>query len=189
WFLSLSVFFFGYAMYTYHAARVVAPLIGALGGILLLREWFVTNETRKSKTGSKILSLVFSVLLASAFVLPLLLNLKSSSVSSRFDATSIFTDPSAVLMSNEQIAKYGNTRVAKILYHRDWYYGSIILQGFLKHFSPQFLFVRGDGNLRHSTVAYGLLYPIDAFFILVALGTFVIRRDKRGLLLVFCILV
>jgi hypothetical protein len=93
-----------------------------------------------------------------------------------------------VLESNKQIELHGNTRLARIVYHRYWFYGSIIAQGFLKHFSPEFLFLHGDGNLRHSTVVFGLLYPIDAFFILLALVCIFTQKEKRVLILVACVL-
>ena len=184
WALPLSVLALGVSMYTYHAARVYAPLIGILGGLLLLRIWW----QRKMMTKGNMMIVLMSFLLALGIVLPLVINLKSSSVSSRFDATSVFTDPTPVLQSNKQIVIHGNTKVARIMYHRYWFYGALVLRGYIAHFSPSFLFLRGDGNLRHSTVSFGLLYPLDAFFILLSVWYLVSRREKRLLILVLCVL-
>lgn len=184
WVLPLGVLMFGFSMYTYHAARVFAPLVGALGGILLLRYWW----KHQKMTRAKIMLVIFSFFIALGMVAPFIVNLKSSSVSSRFDATSVFTDPGPVLASNAAIQAHGNTMIARILYHRYWFYSALVLRGFIAHFSPTFLFVRGDGNLRHSTVAFGLLYPLDVVFIIIALWHLLFRRNTKIAMLVVCVL-
>lgn len=183
WLLLISVMFFVASMYTYHAARLFAPLVGGLGGLLLLWSWF----KGKGRSLQNLLPLVISGLLAVTLVMPLVLNLKSSTVSSRFDATSIFTDPGPVLESNKQIELHGNTKLAHIVYNRYWYYGAIALKAFVSHFSPDFLFVRGDGNLRHGIAVMGLLYPIDAFFLIVATGAMLLKRERKLILLLLCL--
>lgn len=179
WVLPIAVLFFGASMYTYHAARLFAPVWGAAAGILLIRFWWEHRMIGRERW----LSVGLSLLLAIAVVLPLVVNLKSDSVSSRFDATSIFSDLRPIIRSNEQIELHGNTPLARIIYHRYWFYGQMIANGFLSHFSPQFLFGRGDGNLRHGTVAFGLLYPMDAAFILMA-AYYAVRKKERKILVV-----
>lgn len=179
WFLPLSVIFFGLSMYTYHAARLFAPLFGGMGGIVLIATWVKAKQLTKQN----MLWAGIALLISLTMVLPLALNLKSSTVSSRFDETSIFSDPNPVLKSNKQIQQHGNTRLSRLVYNRYWYYGENVLKAFISHFSPQFLFVRGDGNLRHGTVVFGLLYPVDAIFILLAIGVMIRKKDKRLLML------
>ncbi|HSW90199.1 MAG TPA: glycosyltransferase family 39 protein [Patescibacteria group bacterium] len=177
--LIAGVIFFCLAMYTYHAARLFAPLVGVIFGILLIISWM--SSLRRQGSRQQVLSLVCSFLLLIAFLFPLLSNLSNKQVSSRFTDTSIFSDVTPVLQSNAAIAAQGNTRIAKLLYHRFWYYGAIVLKQWASHFSYNFLFVRGDGNLRHSIVRIGLLYPIEAIFIIVGI-LFLLRTANRALL-------
>lgn len=189
WSLVVSVFFFVAAMYTYHAARVYAPFLGAIGALVLIHVW--TKDSQKKYLAlirSRLNVLLVSLIVALVAISPLLVNLKSSSVSSRFDATSIFSDPSAVLASNKQIQLHGNTAVSRLVYHRFWFYGGMIVKNYVSHFSPQFLFQKGDGNLRHGTVAFGLLYPVDALFLVIALARLIVTKDRKVLLPVVSIL-
>jgi hypothetical protein len=84
-----------------------------------------------------------------------------------------------------------------LVYHRFWFYAQIVISGWASHFSPEFLFVRADGNLRHWNGFYGPLYVLDAVFITVALVVFLlsIKRKKYrkyfaplGIILVWIIL-
>lgn len=58
------------------------------------------------------------------------------------------------------------------------------LWSFSEHLSPDFLFINGDANLRHSLPNFGQLLLILLPFILLALGFFIYKRDKRGFLLI-----
>lgn len=178
WMLPFAVIFFGLSMYTYHAARLFAPLIGGIGGLGLMWLWF-KKVSQTGKSGRYLIVVLFSVLIGFVLVLPFVANLNSQEISSRFTQTTILLDLEPVLKSNDQIHKHGNTLSARFFYHRYWYYGQAILQGFLRHFSPEFLFVRGDGNLRHWNGRYGLLYPLDSIFITVALVLLVAHKQKN----------
>lgn len=58
---------------------------------------------------------------------------------------------------------------------------------YLSHFSPDYLFISGDKNLRSHTGFYGMLYILDIIFILTAiLGT--IKTREKKLLLIFFVL-
>ncbi len=189
WFLPVSVIFFCLSMYTYHAARLFAPLIGMIGGIILLIVWYREIHVKKPKkvVGALALSLLIAVLCVSPFVF----NLGNKEVSSRFTDTSIFSQLQPILDSNAAIAAHGNTVFAKLLYHRYWYFGAIIFRQWASHFSPTFLFVRGDGNYRHWNGIVGELYWIDAIFVLMSLGLLItaFKKNTRILLLLIWIAV
>lgn len=177
-----SVFFYAASMYTYHAARLFAPLVAAFGGVVLLYLWYRDagkNIWRISRTQWSFVgvSIFFGVLI----VFPLLSNLRSEAVSSRFSQTSIFSDLDPILRSNGAKERCGDTGLCKLLHHRYRYFGQVALQQWSAHFSAQFLFVRGDGNLRHGTGVSGLLYPIESAFILISLFVFLSKGAKSYL--------
>ncbi len=180
WFLPLAVISFGLSMFTYHAARLFAPMVGGLGGLRLVWGW------RKH-----FLPLIISILFTLAFVLPFVVNLGNQAVSSRFSQTTVLSDLDPVLKSNAQIDAHGRTVLARLVYHRYWYYAAVIIRGWASHFSPQFLFIRADGNLRHWNGHYGPLYSLDAVFIAVALLVFLKLKPYRrnlGLVILWIIL-
>ncbi len=171
WLLLVSVTFFALSMYTYHAARLFAPMIGGLGGLAV-----VMYYVRHNRKGLYVAAGAFVVTLL--MVAPLILNLNNKSVSSRFTDTSIFSNPQSVLDSNAAIAAHGGTRIAKILYHRDWYYGSIVIKQWASHFSPEFLFIRGDGNYRHGGWR-GLLYSVEGVFICITVYLLILQSLQK----------
>lgn len=171
WLLLGSVICFALSMYTYHAARLFAPMVGGLGGLALTVYYF-----RHNRKGLYAVAVAFATTLV--MVGPLVLNLNNKSVSSRFTDTSIFSNPQPVLDSNAAIAAHGGSRLSKLIYHRYWYYGAIVLQQWASHFSPTFLFVRGDGNYRHGGWT-GLQYPVEGAFIGVTLFVLILQSLQK----------
>lgn len=170
---------FSLSMYTYHAARLFAPIVGVLGGLLLIAYWSKQTQSFKLSHPRKILGLTifFSLVLATIFISPFLLSLNDKSVSSRFTDTSIFSDLQPILDSNAAISAHGNTVFARLMYHRYWYFSEIISKQWVAHFSPSFLFVRGDGSYRHGGWT-GLLHPLDGVFIVISLAAYLVTLKK-----------
>lgn len=181
WMLPFAVLFLCLSMYVYHAARLFAPLVGIAGGLIVLFTWF--RQDKPKPVRSYLIPFILAAGIALGLTLPFIVNLRSETVSSRFSQTTVLTDLEPVLKSNAQIAKHGNTLITRLQYHRYWYYGQVILQSWASHFSPQFLFVRGDGNLRHFSGRFGLLYPLDAVFLVsaVCMAAFILfKKTKRS---------
>lgn len=187
WHLLGTVIAWGLSMYTYHAARLFVPLMGGVAGLWLTARWICYSSDSSSPfriraiklTRTQGLSLLFALLLGLIFISPFILNLKNKQVSSRFSDTSIFSQLQPILDSNAAIAASGNTSWAKLVYHRYWYFGKIFVVQWASHYSPQFLFVSGDGNFRHGGWT-GLLYPVEAIFISVSFWIVVDSFRKRS---------
>jgi hypothetical protein len=74
--------------------------------------------------------------------------------------------------------KSGNTFVSKIIYNRRLVLAKIFVSNYLSHFSPNFLFFKGDANGRHGPRDMGLLYLWELPFIVF--GLFLLfKLDKR----------
>ncbi len=162
-FFPFAALFFALSMYTYHAARLFAPLAGIFVGLSVL----IWQHKRSSiQWRSVLLGGVLAILLVS----PLFLRIGQKEVSSRFWDTTVLTSIEPILASNAAIANAGSTRFAKIVFHRYWYFSSLLLRQWASHFHPTFLFVRGDGNLRHSNGFVGNLYPLEIFPLITVLA-------------------
>ncbi len=177
--LKLSLLLAALSMYTYHALRLVTPLL--LNWTLV---WWLAQSDRKlvwqtwlkqKKTTLAIVG-VGSIFIV-ALLLPLLQNLTSPVIQQRFAETSILNSITPIEQSNAARAAAGNTLFARVVYHRYWFELELLTQQYLKHLNLNFLFVHGDTNPRHSSQYFGQLYYLDAVFVL--LGAVFLWRNHR----------
>lgn len=182
----LSAVLFGLALYAQHSARVVVPLL-----VVWLTIWTIVIQIRSAKAWLAQLRMVvsrfmpFLITIAVGLVImvtPIALSFSSPVVQQRFNETSIFTDGSAVQLSNDMRAARNYSLVSRALYHRYVLYAQLVLEQFLSHFDPAYLFVRGDANPRHSSQLFGLFYPLDSILILTGFFFLVSKYRKWALL-------
>ena len=178
WLSIISIFFFVASMYTYHAFRLISPVMG----VLLASYWFLV-QTRSEKIkvfwqhNLRLVSIQAG--LALILVLPLLINLTNAQVSQRFAETSIFSQVSVISQSNQLREISGNDFFSYFYYHRYVLFTKVVVSQFLSHFNLSYLFVSGDSNPRHSVQYFGLFYPGD--FLLLLLGIYqAIKKRSRG---------
>jgi len=166
--LFLSFIFWALSIYTYHSARVFIPL-------LILSLIFIYREKAWQQKKQTLLSGIIFVL----FLIPLIVKISSPEIRQRFNETSALATLEPVLASNAAIASDGGSRVAKLIHHRYWYYGKILVQNYLSHFDYNFLFLNGDQNYRHSIGLVGQLYWIYAPLILLGLYFYIRKKEKN----------
>jgi 4-amino-4-deoxy-L-arabinose transferase-like glycosyltransferase len=159
------------SMYAYHAARLVAPLLG-LGLICL---WWVQNPVSFLKRQARFLLLGAGLVLV--VLMPILISLPSVETQQRFNETNIFADLSLLQKSQQLQAAAGNTIMAGLVYHRYVINAQAMIQTYLSHFSLDFLFIKGDANLRHSIQFMGHLYHLE--FVFVLLGVWWLLRQRQ----------
>ena len=160
------------SMYAYHAARIIAPLLGLALGVI----WLVQKRSWKY--------LLVPTGIALILITPLLLSLGSSTTTQRFAETSLFSDSSLIEESNYRKQQAGNTMVSRVIYHRYLIFGKEILLNYLDHFNFDFLFISGDVNPRHSVQFMGTFYHLEVAFILLGIYALFNKKFKyRGLLI------
>lgn len=166
----LAVILVAASTYTYHAARLIAPS-------LLLLLMVVAAFQARFKFG-QLAPIVVSGFVFILLLTPLLKSFSGLEVQSRFTETSIFTDISLIEKSNQLNQDWVDWGVLGwFLSHRFVIFGNEIIKNISAHLDPNFLFITGDGNPRHSTKIAGQLYLFEAFF--VALGLVYIWRKWR----------
>ena len=188
--LICSLLIFGIAVYTYHAARVIAPLLfaGLLIEHFLLQIPFSKRELLSFFQKNGVILLIITCI-GTAIIAPFAIDLSSAQVSSRFSETNIFTNQELTLASNQARDLSGNTKLSWLLYHRFVFYFSEVAQTFLSHLSPNFLFVSGDANPRHSPQFIGHLYYLDLVFLLIGLFGFVTYGKKTDFFLGYWLII
>lgn len=164
---SLATISFTAAMYAYHGTRLLAPLF-ALSSTVFLWEW----PKKKSPTDFlPWLKLWIPMgVLAGLICLPLLIALRTPVIAQRFQETSVFGTDVANMTSVEMRSLRPGNLFIKAVYHPTIIWSEILVKNYLDHFDPGWLFLRGDGNPRHSSQYLGMLYPWEFFTILFGIA-------------------
>ncbi len=153
---SLSILSFILTLYTYSTANLFTPLL-ALSLFLI----FQTKGTFK-------LLLKKSYLLI--FLLPIGYHLTLGQAAGRFKLVSVFQDQEIIYdIVNQRTALWVNQNSwqEKLFHNKAISFAGKIGSNYLSAFSPQFLFISGDPNFRHSISRFGeLLWVTTPFLIL-----------------------
>jgi len=166
WFISLSIISFVLSMYTFNTARVVSPLL-----FIVLCLFFLKKIIRKK------IAVTASGIAGFIIFLPLFLFLLSPISQIRFHEVNIFTDSSLISRVNQQVENDNGAFWSKIIHNRRFAFGVEYVRHYFDNLSPQFLFVRGDGNPKFSIQDVGQLYIWEVpFFIL---GAFYLFRKRE----------
>lgn len=160
WMLLLSAFFAGANLSVYQSARVFTPLL-VLSLIIIFRKQLFSLPKKY---------IVTSVIIGLLTILPMFTYfVTNENALVRVRATSIFSNQTQIL---ERIAvrllrdKEQNDYVGMVLDNRRIAYVNTIAGGYLYHFDPNWLFIKGDIN-RHHSPRMGLLYLILLPFLLI----------------------
>ncbi|MFZ5376069.1 MAG: hypothetical protein ACOZAN_00160 [Patescibacteria group bacterium] len=173
--LAFACLLFVASMYTYHSTRVISPSLA----LVLLSWFFFTHQQQVFKRAKTIIWQLISVgTLTLILLLPLLFSLTNKITTQRFAETSLFSDQSEILFSN-QMKEIDDSWSTKLESHRYYLYSKKVLANFFSHLSLDFLFNSGDKNPRHSVQFFGQMYYLDIALIL--LGAFYLLKEKRNL--------
>ena len=165
--LSLSVISFVLSMYTFNTARVVAPLL-----ILSLAIGFRKELLQMRK------QLLVAIIIGLILILPLAQFLTTPQAKLRFQEVNIFSDINVIKTANQEIANDNNAFWSKLIHNRRLLYSVEYIKHYFDNLSPNFLFIRGDGNPKFSTQTVGEMFLWDLPFFVV--GIFLLFRKKEG---------
>lgn len=188
-YLFASVFFFITTMYFYSTAKLF--LIFIAFSILIL--WF------KKLIGLSIKSKIILILLVTTMSLPFLTDLYKGRAGYRFSYINIFSDPTvsknvdylryedSVVLHGQQIGLTPSL-LSKVFHNKIALWGHTFITNYFSSFSTDFLFLKGDGNLRQGIQSSGnLLYP-DFFLIILGISfVFYKKSSNRKIYLFFLI--
>lgn len=151
-----------FSLYSYYSFWLVVPF-------LMIYFFFLFSKKK----------ILLSTLLILILALPLIHSVFFQKQQARLEQVSIIGDPKTLEKSLERKARVGNSFLSRIFYHRFAVWGKTVFENYSLHFSPKFLFFRGDNSPRHSPYKSGLLFPLTLPF--VAGGLFSLLRKKEKL--------
>ncbi len=156
----------------------------------------------------EILNIPFNSLKKAVLVLILLGGLTSyatlfSGGGQRFSYISVFTDPvtetevdyarlsDAIFRQTMNITSYAPKAISRLVHNKYTYWGLNVITNYFKSFSTEFLFIKGDLNLRHSIEGGGQFYKVEAIALILGLVSFfaLFKDNKIKKLIAFWILV
>ena len=147
--LLVSAMFLGLSLYSYHAERIFTPLM-LIALVVIFRKEFLKIE-------KKIILMFFLILLI--FTIPLFVLIPKEALSQRFnESSSDFIKENVAKSSVLELQDYEQgTPILRILHNRRVTIIISYFENYISQFDPNFLFVKGDGNLRHHLNNFGLL--------------------------------
>ena len=169
-YFALSAIFFVLSLYTYHAARIVTPLLGVVLLIIYRKDLF-SSANRKLFLGSVILGAVLLVPLLTSFV---------GEASARASGVSIFSDRGYIDRIEEKRARHEDpfSVLNRILYNKPKELAIEFSKNYFEHFKGEFLFISGDDIERNKVPELGQLYLWQFPILIIAL--YAISKKSKG---------
>jgi 4-amino-4-deoxy-L-arabinose transferase-like glycosyltransferase len=170
-FLLLAAVAFVLSMYSYHAARIVAPLLAVVTVLVVFGKDFVKQMRW----------VVVSGMVAVALLYPVITNLTNPVLLQRAAETSIFAGTTIVEVSNSMREADGSGIVSRVFHHRNVVAAQLFMYQYAQNFSLKYLFLDGDGNLRHGTQLFGVLHHWEFFTVLLGLYVLLCKKEDHSL--------
>src|SRR3989344_4866177 len=180
-FVLMSVAFFALSFYSYHAYRITVPL--------MIVSFYLIYRERIQNVSKKLVVVYLTVILG--LIAPLFLTLPKEAFLQRFEATSQKTQKKDVDKSIELIDQdIGRTFfLGRFIHNRRIEIAKTYASNYFSHFNLNFLFLEGDGELRHHVRNVGLLFLFQLPLLIYGLYRFFQKIDKGKLFIISWLLI
>jgi len=184
--LWLSAVSFALTPWVYSTAKLFTPLLLLFLALVWRRE--ILNFGKKY--------LIWAILALAVVGGPIAISTIYGGGAERFEYVSVFSDPTTepevgvnrqvdARMRGEAGEGLQPTLLDRVIHNKFTFWGGNILNNYFQPFSTDFLFNKGDLNLRHSIEGIGQFYRIEAVALILGLVLFFSRfRDKKVKLLI-----
>ncbi|HJX02092.1 MAG TPA: glycosyltransferase family 39 protein, partial [Candidatus Humimicrobiaceae bacterium] len=188
--LWLSFFCFGLTPWIYSTAKMFTPILL----VFLVFLWFRDFIKFPKK------ELVKAVAVLLLLGLPMVYTVFSGGGAQRFGYISVFTDPTMegdvgfARLNDAQFEGTGRNIFQKVetrfIHNKYTFWGFKVINNYLSTFSTNFLFIKGDLNLRHSVENVGQFYKVEMIPMILGLVAFFgfYKNRKIKILVAFWIL-
>jgi len=158
-YLVFSALAISLGIYTYISLRIIAPILFIITFLIYCR------SSLKKHLPSFITSLV--IIASAIFILIRSPNYQASQAyrlsNDNLVKSTTYIEKSITAQGNE------STFISRIVHHRYIYKSAEYLENYFTHFSPKFLFLSGDDNLRHHSGFGGELLAVQGIFLILGL--------------------
>lgn len=164
----ISTFFAALAVYSYYSLRVIVPLLF----VALVLIFFAKLKNKKTWLGLSILLFILSML-------PMINSpYYERSQDYRLNNDNLIRRQRVITESSQYLETYDSNLYSKLIYHRHLLALRDFSNNMLTHFSPSFLFFKGDANLRQHSGYFGefLLISLPFYY----LGLFLLVKNWKS---------
>lgn len=172
--LALASLSAGLATWTYFSVRFVFPLV-----LLVLSGYFYQQQKNCRQ-------LLLTLVLGLSFFTVMTIAMTQASfyreyTTLRLSTPSILNDDQNIAAQVNQARQLsGNTLLSRLIFNHKTFMTATLIRHIAAHLNPNYLFLSGDANLRHSTGAHGLFLLIFIFFL--PWGMITLWQNQRYLL-------
>lgn len=178
-----SAIFFALTPYTYSTGSLFLFLIAITLVFIYRKQIFKIGLSNKF--------ILFSLLLFLIMLFPISQKILSGEAVARFNYLSVFQDQKLIeevnlarvesLPDPKQINQI--SCIEKLSHNRPLIWSKTIVDNYLKAFSTEFLFIKGDPNQRQSVGIMGELYWADLFFLIAGFIYLLKHKNQNGFLI------
>ncbi len=179
WVLLISAIFAGLNIYVYQSEKVFTPLLVLALAMIYRKQLFSLSKKYL------VLAIVIGLIVVTPMVIYIISNKEALL---RVTGTSVFSSQTPLL--KDDIAKLNQDstsgdKLGLVLDNRRFIYAKTIIEGYITHFDPNWLFVTGDIS-RHHAPNMGLIYLFEIPFILLGIYGLVFSDfDKKTKYIIF----
>lgn len=183
-FILFSVLFGVISTYSYFSVRFVWPIV-------FLATYFLNypDLSKSIRFNKKTFSIFGTAVIAFILYFLLLIPFTKAPMYSemqqfRYGTDSILKNDDYVHTTNFYRQAAGDTYFDRLIFHRHYLMIKELAQNYSDHLSLDYLFFRGDTNLRHGTGLYGLFLPTTILFFILGLYFLASSRPKQLAILI-----
>lgn len=170
----LSALVLSLGIYSYIALRVIGPIL-----------FFITFILYKPKNNQfflKTLATSLIIITVSTLILTTSSFYKQSQ-NYRLSNNNLLTSNTHITKSIAARKSTDHSLISRVAYHRYYYKAKEYLSNYFEYFSPNFLFFKGDPNLRHHSGYGGELLLIQGAFLIIGLLSLSSQKNKPKILI------
>ena len=167
--LILSAVLFSVGIYSYATATLLIPLYVLVLILIYRRKVFRYPFNKLLKVGMVTIIILIPYIRASL----------DGRTTSRFSYISGISNK-IVMEEVESNRLWSNSAFARLIYNRNTVYTEGIVRRYIQSFSPFFLFVTGDPNLRQSIGSFGELYYFDLVLMMIGITIIIKKFDEKS---------
>lgn len=161
----------GLSVWTYNSARIFVPMF-----FLLLCALY-KNELREIWKRHKA-TFTFHLLTFALFLIPMFWQLTHPIGQARYEKVAILNDGAIAEINSVRTHSQLPLSLTRLVYNRPVYLVAHFVKNWVLHFSPEFLFFKGGTQFNYSVPGYGLIYPVNAFLLLLGLLYLIRQKNK-----------
>lgn len=173
-----SAFLLGLSAYSYHTQRIFVPLLFLAAFAIYKKQIFQISKKY----------LASFVVLTILVGLPLVILIPPKVILQRFEVTTGRPNLEDIERSIKFIEQDSTATFAKYIHNRRLVIGQTWFGNYLSHFSPNFLFTKGDDNFRHHIQNMGMVYFFELPLLLIGIYLLIKKKTKGATLILMWLL-